>query len=45
MWWEMPVEKKPGNHGSEPILLSHVEGVEPSPELLPPHTPALTAEL
>ena len=36
--------RKPGSHGSKVILLSHAWGVEPSPQPLSPHTPALAAE-
>ena len=35
---------KPGSRGSKTILLSHVEGMEPTLQTLSPNTPALAAE-
>ena len=35
---------KPGSHGSKAILLSDTQWVEPPPEPLSPHTPALASE-
>jgi len=35
---------KSGTDGSKAILLSHTQGVEPSPQPLSPHMPALAAE-